>query len=240
MSEPEHAPQDPKGYGDYDPKTAIDDWGRIARTRAPRDRVLIPRIAKYLRPGSVLELGSAYGDVAERFRALGFDVTASDYYPHFVEHLRRIGLKAEVVDATDIQATMPQQFDNVYAQGLTPHMRYFPAGMTEAVNESVHKALKPGGIFLVQTTNYPAFLDPVYKPNSAKRGTYYTHEQELEIIKRQGLFDVVKVFRYQVLPSRLYKLPWPINLLLHAIDLFVPWLLPTWGIRSIWVLRRRG
>ena len=83
-----------------------------------KDRLFLQRMRRFLRPGTVLELGAGVGQLSMLMASMGFDVTASDIHPHLVAFMRSRGLKAEVVDARWIERTLHGPFDNVLTCGL--------------------------------------------------------------------------------------------------------------------------
>lgn len=171
---------------------SIPEWIAISERQAAKDRILIPRIAKLLGPGPVLELGSAVGYLAQLLRNLGHKVIASDYGQFFVDYMREQGLDAYRVDATDIAAAGLGKFPNIFAQSITPFITD-DLTVVERAYRSCFEALLPGGrVVLIQAMSDRAHLAQ----------TMRDHER---LAKKVG-FSNVKLVRDQLLPSKAYAL----------------------------------
>lgn len=219
-------------YGGYSAQS-VETWDAIAKQQAIRDSVYWETLSRYLLPGSVLEIGAACGQVSQLLESYGFDVTASDYYPFFVDHMKSAGLKAIAIDATDIARSTGQKFDNIIAQSLTTQMRRNPE-IIEKTYRSIHASLKTGGRFLSTCCLYPVVM---YPWNKRQRKLYVSHGDTLRIIERMGVFRVLHLGRYQVLKSSWYtesNKQW-----LNWIDFSVPRVVPFAAIRGIYVLEKR-
>lgn len=167
-----------------------------------KDRLFLRRMRRFLRPGTVLELGAGIGQLSTLMAAMGFDVTASDIHPHLVAFMRSRGLKAEVADARSIERTLRGPFDNVLTCGLHTLLTKELEGAEETYR-SAFSVLRPEGRFVIILGNGR----PV--PH------WCTIEDHLPLIANTG-FEVVSRFREQVLPSVWYgRLP---RLLLWAAD----------------------
>lgn len=190
-----------------------------AARQAAKDRLFLQWTRGLFRPGTVLELGAGVGQLSLLLHAMGFDVTASDIHPHLVAFMRTQGLKAEVVDARQIEQVLPGPFDNVLTCGLHTLLTKDLEGAAETYR-STFRMLREGGRFITILGNaYP-------------RPRWCTVKDHLPIIASTG-FQIVKRFRDQALPSTWYaRLP---RSVLHAVDATAGRLL---GVRSILVLER--
>jgi len=190
-----------------------------AARQEAKDRLFLRRIRRFLRPGTVLELGAGVGQLSSLLASIGFDVTASDIHPHLVAFMRSRGLEAEVVDARWIERTLRGPFDNVLTCGLHTLLTKDLEG-AEDTYRSVFDVLRPGGRFVIVLGNGR----PV--PH------WCTLDDHLPLIAKIG-FQIVTRFREQVLPSVWYgRLPW---LLLWAAEATLGRLL---GVRNNVVLER--
>lgn len=191
----------------------------MARRHDAKDRLFLTRARAYLRPGTVLELGAACGQLSAILMQMGFRTIASDIQPFFVDYMKSRGLDATLVDATDIQATTPETFDNVVTQAISP-LVCRDAEVIRRCYASIHRALRTRGRLL--------FIFP----NALRRPRWSTLEDHTPIIRATG-FKTVAVFRDQVLPSAAYRsLPgWLTNATECAVG-------RRWGLRHVVVLER--
>ena len=185
----------PVNYGIYDNKS-VSTWKSKALERMFRDIEFYSKIKEYFNSGSVLELGSAVGNIAIILEDLGFEVVASDYFDFFVDYERKIGLDAYKIDATEISSYVSKKFDNVLGQGLSPIMRR-DIEMIKKTYLSIHSALKDHGRLIMIQTAY------LHKPS--KRKTYLSKDEQLEIVKEMNIFKVVKVIKHQFVHHKFYS-----------------------------------
>jgi SAM-dependent methyltransferase len=206
--------------GIYSPDTSINHFARsdrrnlLYRQFAYRDLK-----SKYSLDGKLIELGAGCGGSALVWREVGFDVLATDLRDFFVNHMRELGLRAEVVDATDIAAALGDEtFDVAYGSGLTPLVRRIKSQALKTY-ESIHRALNPGGYFIFDSASLPG----EYDANS-----------HFQIIRDQGLFELVDSERLKAIPARLYT-QWNRHLLYYA-EKFV--FRHVFGISRRYILRK--
>lgn len=203
----------------YASPTVIPGMLANAARQDAKDRLFLRRIRRFLRPGTVLELGAGVGQLSALLASMGFDVTASDIHPHLVAFMRSRGLTAEVVDARSIERALQGPFDNVLTCGLHTLLTKDLEG-AEQTYTSTFKVLRPGGRFVVILGNGR----PV--PH------WCTLEDHLPLIAKAG-FEIRSRFREQVLPSVWYgRLP---RLLLWGADATAGRL---FGVRNTLVLGR--
>ena len=177
----------------YQPQV-LQAWIDTAERQAPKDRLLIPRIARLFQPGPVLELGSAVGHLALLLRSLGHEVLASDYAPFFVEHMQQQGLKAVRIDATDIAAAGLPAYPNIFAQSISPFITTDLEVVARAYR-SVWNALTPGGHFV---------LIHAMAPRRDLVQTMLDHQR----LARAAGFEIFEFRRDQLLPTKVYaRLP---------------------------------
>lgn len=215
----------PVEYGIYSP-ASVAIWRSIATRQVVRDSVYWRALARYLKPGSVLELGSACGQVSKLLSTIGFQTVGSDYFQFFVDDMRANGIEAYRIDATRISDSEigDRKFDNVIAQSLSPQLRK-SKDITDAVYASVHATLKPGGRFLFTGALYPWW--------PKKAAMYYSFDEHLAVINAQRGFRLVTAFGYQWLPTSLYR-DWNKHIL-HFVDFHCVKIKP---IRGVFVLER--
>lgn len=206
-------------------ESQLPDWIEDGKRQRAKDEQFIDIITRHLNKGSILELGGACGQLSEILANKGFDVTASDYAPFFVEYMKSRGLSAFVVDAMNIQSNINKEFDNVFCQGASPLVST-DLSLTRKTYNSIYKSLRNGGRFIaIMATGYPEeILKSAHK--------YNTIDDHLQIAQEFN-FKVVTRFRHQILPSKYYS---KLNkLLLFYLELsFGKYL----GIRHILVLEK--
>lgn len=187
----------------------LSKWEAIATRQAAKDQILIPRLARQFVPGRILELGSGAGQIARILIRLGYPVLGSDYAQFFVDHLRRNGLPAERVDATDITAAGVGRFANIFSQSITPFITTDESVISRAYRSSVD-ALMPGGRFV---------MIHAMAPRSELAATIRQHRR---LAEAAGLTQV-RIVREQLLPSIGYRPPFtPVAAVLESA--LGPWL----------------
>ena len=180
-------------FGVYTPDS-VHVWNDWQARRKVRDDVFADHIIHYFRPGKVLELGSAVGMWVERLRQRGFDVLGSDYFEFFVEEMKRKGLPARTLDATNLPCDLDGQFDTVFCDSLSPQMDKTSPEATSLVYQNAHRVLKPGGRFIALAGTYvwgKTYMQGVYRN---------THEHAAAIWST-NLFDIRDVIPHQIFPS---------------------------------------
>lgn len=185
----------PINYGVYDSKSVL-IWKQKAIKRMFRDIEFYGKIKKYFNKGTVLELGSAAGNIAIILEDYGFEVVASDYFDFFVEYEQKIGLEAYKIDATDIKKFIDRKFDNILAQGLSPIMRR-DKEMVKKTYKSIYDALNTKGrLIMIQTA---------YRHNPSKRKVYYSAKEQLQIVNEMKLFKVARIIKHQCIHHKWYS-----------------------------------
>src|ERR1700731_96396 len=95
----------------YFTKEAAQEWTRIAEKHRLRDEQFLRVVARWFRPGSILEIGAATGHLSAILYRRGCDVLASDYSPALGEAIKARGVPAAIVDATkDIRTQTNRTF----------------------------------------------------------------------------------------------------------------------------------
>jgi SAM-dependent methyltransferase len=170
----------------------LQTWLDIAQRQAAKDRILIPALARHFVAGRVLELGAGVGQLSKLLIGLGHKVVPSDYAGFFIDYMRKDGLEAHRVDATDIRAAGLGQFENIFCQGIPPFITSDYA-IVKRTYASVLDALTPAGR-LVQ----------IHPEAWAHVGRVMA--DHLRLCREAG-FTQVKAFRNQLLPSTGYVAP---------------------------------
>ncbi len=103
--------------------------------------------ARLLREGknTLLELGAGTGLDGRYFQELGLDILCTDISPEHVRYCQAKGLKAQVMDNTNLDLP-DNSFDAVYAMNSLLHL---PKKDLPAVLQSIQTVLKPDGLFFM-------------------------------------------------------------------------------------------
>lgn len=153
----------------------------------------MPALARHFVPGRVLELGAGVGQLTQMLIGLGHKVVASDFAMYFVEYMRKQGLEAHQVDATNIAAAGLGPFENIFCQSITPFITT-DYEVVKRAYASCLDALAPGGrLVLIHAMEA--------RPNVAR-----VMADHLRMCREAGFQDV-KAFRNQLLPSIGYEGP---------------------------------
>lgn len=190
-------------------ESQLSHWIETEKKQRAKDEQFINIITPYLHKGTILELGGGCGQLSEILTNRGFDVTASDYAPFFVEYMKSRGLSAFIVDAMNIQSSIDKIFDNIISQGASPLVST-DLSITRKTYNSISKALKKGGHFIaIMATGYSEeILKTAHK--------YNTIDDHRQIVKEFDL-KIITLFRHQILPSKYYdKLNKPLLSLIES------------------------
>lgn len=149
-------------------------------------------VASMLEPGSeVLELGSGTGAFLRTCQALGHRAVGVDRSEVMVSTALASGVEVTVDDAISFLERQPDaSFDCIAAFHLVEHL---PGESLRVLCSEVHRALRPGGQFVLETPNVGSMktmLSYYYLDPSHRRPRRV--EQYLYVLQRAG-FSEVKV-----------------------------------------------
>lgn len=198
----------------------------VARRHALRDELFVRGLERYLRPGPILELGAATGHLAAILQGHGYEVTASDIAPGFIEASRARGVKTLRVDATkDIVAQTGTTYANILAQAVVPLVRrdHSPPLVTL---RAIHAALEEHGRLICVAAHAWRQRDP---------RVFFSPREQIAIAESSRLFRLVARFPHQVVPTGMYR-PWNARLL-NVLDHKLAWIA---SVRLVWVLEKIG
>jgi 2-polyprenyl-3-methyl-5-hydroxy-6-metoxy-1,4-benzoquinol methylase len=124
------------------------------RTIAAQTEFMVQRLG--LRPGmSVLDVGCGLGLHAVELARLGISVVGLDLSPSMLarasSEAKELGLTIEFVQGDMREMTFEASFDAVLSWGTT--FGYFDDDQNRQVVERLHRALKPGGLLLLDVVN---------------------------------------------------------------------------------------
>ena len=202
----------------------IRDRVRTGTRHALRDRQFLRSLARYFRPGPILELGASTGHMALLLQQDGSEAIASEVDPRLVRAIASRGIPALLVDATkDIVAQAGRHFPNILAQGIVP-LVYRNRAQVLTTLQCVHDALVPSGRFIC--------IGP-YAWRQPQPERFFSPREQIALAHESGLFRMVACFPHQVIPTSLYR-PWNarlFNLLDHKLA-------PIASTRLVWVLEK--
>ncbi len=188
-----HAPERAYRPEAYVPEL-LDTWLGIAQRQAAKDEVIWSILAKHLVAGKILELGAGVGQITELLINAGREVVCSDYAGFFVEHMKRQGLNAHQIDATEIRRAGLGLFPNIICQSITPFVTT-DYSVVERAYRSVYETLEANGRLLL--------IHAMNKHYAQIPGSMADHKA---LCEKAGFKDV-RVFRNQLLPSLAYRAP---------------------------------
>lgn len=142
---------------------------------------------KYMKEGmKLLDVGAGTGAYALYYAARGFDVTALDITPSYVELLRKkakaqnLKIESFVNDARDLTMFPDESFDVVFCMGPIYHL-IDEADRRKALAESL-RVLKKGGLL------YVAYINKFFTfAHLATQNKQFMQEKWYQIIIEQGV-----------------------------------------------------
>jgi len=139
----EHQPEE-FGYPDF--------YERVRRDLSERCVHWLKTLLRYRHPpATVLEIGAGHGAYTALLRWAGFDATALDLSPWVAEFARTRFDIPYLVGQVEQQSLEHGSFDVVVANDLVEHLPEPEATLRECV-----ALLKPGGVFVIQTPEFPS------------------------------------------------------------------------------------
>jgi SAM-dependent methyltransferase len=136
-------------------------WNRTYKTRKMVSAVAFAKKAFALLPRkssiSLLDIGCGDGRDSSYFSKNGVQVTAIDFSQEAIRRVRTNtpSINAHIMEISDMRFP-DASFDAVYAH-LSLH--YFDDPTTDAIFQTIHRMLKPGGLFFVRCKS---LRDPQY------------------------------------------------------------------------------
>ena len=140
-----------------------DHYARYLRQSTIRVNYLLEQLRAFgVEKGSVLEVGSLFGQFALPLRQLGFDVTVIDRYrayegafDGYTECMRAAGVRVVETDRTDEGALLGAlgQFDVVICMAVIEHVPHTPRELLRTLASHV----VPGGVLALDTPNIASY-----------------------------------------------------------------------------------
>jgi SAM-dependent methyltransferase len=126
-------------------------FGAAVRFLMPSRAAVVDRTHRHLpatRRGRLLDVGSGNGAFVERMRMLGWDAEGVEPDPRAVSVARESGLPVREGTVEGLAAGLEQSYDVITLDHVIEHL-HDPA----AALDSVHAALRPGGLLWIATPN---------------------------------------------------------------------------------------
>jgi SAM-dependent methyltransferase len=126
---------------------------------------------------SVLEIGAGHGVSGRYLAGEGFDLTCIDLSPELVEECRRAGLRAQVMDFSNLVFPLGS-FDAAFGMNCLLHV---PRAELPAVLRSVRRVLRPGGLFYWGQYTLGEPLEGIYDEDSYEPKRFFAFLTDDEI-----------------------------------------------------------
>ena len=223
--------------GNYEPAKALE--------RLPTLRGVFDEFATSL-PGRIFDVGCFDGGLLDVAAEAGWETWGLDYQGPAVEIARANHPGRIAVGPLENYEPPRQDFDVVTGVGVIEHLR-----RPDALTQFAAKALKPGGILIVQTPNRgslpAAVLGRYWPPVAAPEHIWYFSRANLKRLLSDAGFRTVRVrahwkplrvgYVYEqlaVFGPELQRLARPVQRLPRVLD----WELPMYGGEMLLVARR--
>lgn len=147
------------------------------------------RFAGLLGEGArLLEVGSGVGYAARWFADRGLEVTASDLSPRNVARIRSKGVRAEVVDLSDLPFP-DAAFDGVWAASCLMHIPNVDLPGTLA---GIRRVLVPGGWFWAGTWGVDESTEGIWEEDRNDPPRFYSVRSDADLRSAyEAAFEVV-------------------------------------------------
>ncbi len=133
----------------------------LTEERTEAEVASLVRLLELDRPMKILDLACGFGRHANRLAVLGHHVTGIDYMEGFLKIARdkaaEMGVKVDYRQGDMRQIGFQDEFDRTYL--MFTSFGYFEDEENEQVIRKMARALKPGGILMVDTLNRDAVLE---------------------------------------------------------------------------------
>lgn len=116
---------------------------RLIQTWKLEERNTFLSLLRQEQKHTLLEIGAGAGKDGQFFQDQGFDVVCTDLSPEMVKLCRQKGLRAYVMDFSDLRFPAAS-FEAIYALNCLLHL---PKAELPAVLEGLNSLLKPDGLF---------------------------------------------------------------------------------------------
>ena len=173
------------------------DKDKARRKRAKLNALLKKSFCDLPKGSDIFEIGSGDGTNSWYLKGLGYDVTASDVAPTFIDASKKQGLNAIKFNALEDDFT--KNYSGIFAWRVFVH---FTKDDAQKVLDKSYKALRPGGRFVFNAINrdYKG-VDEEWAdfPNEYHMGadSYYSYFKEDELREMIGKtdFKIVDFFK---------------------------------------------
>lgn len=208
----------------YDQRRFGGRSGRIVQERELRAvRDLLPR------GGTVLDVPVGNGRLSLYLREQGFDCHGFDYSETMLAHARERGL-TQLTQGDVFKTPLPaSRYDAVVSLRF-----HFHFADVRPVLENVFQALKPGGVYVLDTfTRSPRAWLPFLGPS----GRVYLHSvADFSALARSVGFEVAQTQPCFLFSPLIYRFLPPA--VVETLDRIEPSVPPTWLARVFWQLRK--
>ena len=139
---------------------------------------------------TLLEIGAGTGNDSLYFKKHGLHVTTTDISPTHIQHCKKKGLRAIVLDVYDLH-TLRKKYDAIYSLSCLLHV---PKRDFRRILSKIKRSLKSGGLFYIGTYG-GVDVEGVYKKDHCRPkrffSLYYT-EDMLSIVQKYFKLEYFK------------------------------------------------
>lgn len=155
-------------------------------------------IKKFIKSGSMLEIGPGAGDFLDEARREGFDVYAVELNKILAVFIReKLGISCEE-HPLDVSLFDGKKFDIAYHCDVISHF-YDPISEFKKINNK----LKKGGLVVFETGNLGDVKEKYYKWwtsfNYPEHLFFFSVDNLKELLLRTG-FELISIYRFSILP----------------------------------------
>lgn len=161
-------------------------YGHLDRERSVIEADFIEKIMELTPEDKILDVPCGYGRHSTELALRGYNVTGIEYNPAQInkakEYMKNYGAQFEIIQGDMRKIPFENRYDKLF--NYFTSIGYFDEEDNEATLASFNKALKKGGLFLIETINRDFIIKEYVSHNITRRedGCLFLEERKFDPI----------------------------------------------------------